>query len=1429
MANVKITELTELAAVDLAENDVLPIVDVGSDATKKVTIVSLRSFASANDFATYTNITANLDIVQTNVAAGVTEATAIEARRAANVTLQDTATTAVETRRAANVTLQDTATAAVETRRAGNTFYTYNTHSVISTANIIPSTNNTLSLGAPDAVYKDVHVGPGTVFIGNVRLSDTDGALTITSADDTSSIIDTQTSNVTAALNLVQDNVASVTTSSAAVETRRAANVTLQDTATAAVETRRATNATSTSSNAAALALGIQNVDVTSQLTALEVQIYANVDIVQDNVASVTTSSAGVETRRAANIAGAVSTITTGNLTASKALVSDGSGKVAASSITTTTLGYLDATSSIQSQIDAKAPLASPTFSGLVTAGHDLVVTGNLTVNGSTTTINSENKVIQDRFIMLANAVTGSPSGDVGIFLNRGTSGNAAIYYDESAKSFTLSETRDPDTNVTIHPTGAANLVVGAFSASTISYNGVDLNTAITDNVASLTTADTALEARRTANIAGAVSTITTGNLTASKALVSDGSGKVAASSVTSTVLGYLDATSSVQTQLNTKISTTDANAIEARRAANVTLQDTATAAVESRRTANIAGAVSTITTDNLATSKALVSDGSGKVAASSVTSTVLGYLDATSSVQTQLDTKISTTAANANDFITYTQLTANINLVQDNVVTAGGGATAVETRRVANIAGAVSTITTGNLTASKALVSDGAGKVAASSVTSTVLGYLDATSSVQSQLNTKITTTDSNSGDAAIEAKRVANIAGAVSTITTDNLATSKALVSDGSGKVAASSVTSTVLGYLDATSSVQTQLNTKISTTDANAIEARRAANVTLQDTATAAVETRRAANVTLQDTATTAVETRRAANVTLQDTATTAVETRRTANIAGAVSTITTGNLATSKALVSDSSGKVAASSVTSTVLGYLDATSSVQTQLDTKISTTDSNSGDAAVEARRAANVTLQDTATAAVETRRAANIAGAISTVTTSNLGTAKALVSDGAGKIAVSSITTTTLGYLDATSSVQTQIDAKAPLASPTFSGLVTAGHDLVITGNLTVNGATTTINSENKVIQDRFIMLANAVTGTPSSDVGIFLNRGTSGNAAIYYDESAKSFTMSETRDPESNTVIAPTGAANLVVGAFSASTISYNGADLNTAITDNVSTLTTEATAIEARRTANIAGAVSTITTGNLTASKALVSDGSGKVAASSVTSTVLGYLDATSSVQTQLNTKISTTDSNSGDAAVEARRAANIAGAVSTITTGNLTVDRVMISTAGGKAGISSVTTTSLGYLDATSSIQTQLNSKQVTITGAATTIDTENLTASKALVSDGSGKVAVSAVTATEIGYLDGVTSDIQTQIGAAETRRTANIAGAVSTITTGNLATSRAIVSDGSGKVAVSDVTATEVGYLDGVSSAIQTQLNAKQASLAGATLDLGTL
>ena len=83
-------------------------------------------------------------------------------------------------------------------------------------------------------------------------------------------------------------------------------------------------------------------------------------------------------------------------------------------------------------------------------------------------------------------------------------------------------------------------------------------------------------------------------------------------------------------------------------------------------------------------------------------------------------------------------------------------------------------------------------------------------------------------------------------------------------------------------------------------------------------------------------------------------------------------------------------------------------------------------------------------------------------------------------------------------------------------------------------------------------------------------------------------------------------------------------------------------------------------------------------------------------------------------------------------------------------GGTAVTS--TAAEINYVDGvTSNVQTQLDSKQATITGAATTIASSDLTASRALTSNASGKVEVSAVTSTELGYLDGVTSPVQTQL------------------------------------------------------------------------------
>ena len=158
---------------------------------------------------------------------------------------------------------------------------------------------------------------------------------------------------------------------------------------------------------------------------------------------------------------------------------------------------------------------------------------------------------------------------------------------------------------------------------------------------------------------------------------------------------------------------------------------------------------------------------------------------------------------------------------------------------------------------------------------------------------------------------------------------------------------------------------------------------------------------------------------------------------------------------------------------------------------------------------------------------------------------------------------------------------------------------------------------------------------------------------------------------------------------------------------------------------------------------------------------------------------------------------------------------TNDSIPTGISATKLADGSISDTEFQYLNGVSSaIQTQLDAKQATITGSASTIDTESLTADRAVISNGSQKIAVSDVTSTELGYLDGVTSAVQTQIDSKQ----ATITGGASTIASSDLTASRALQSNGSGKVEVSDVTTTELGYLDGVTSAIQTQLDAKQTS-----------
>ena len=132
----------------------------------------------------------------------------------------------------------------------------------------------------------------------------------------------------------------------------------------------------------------------------------------------------------------------------------------------------------------------------------------------------------------------------------------------------------------------------------------------------------------------------------------------------------------------------------------------------------------------------------------------------------------------------------------------------------------------------------------------------------------------------------------------------------------------------------------------------------------------------------------------------------------------------------------------------------------------------------------------------------------------------------------------------------------------------------------------------------------------------------------------------------------------------------------------------------------------------------------------------------------------------------------------------------------------------TTTELNYVSGVdSAIQTQLDGKQPTITGAATTIDDTDLTVSRALVSNASGKVAVSAVTSTELGYLDGVTSAVQTQINSKPDFYSGSVTvssgtGSVSFSTHGIGWPAMVQLFDSDGRLVLADITQTTEGEND---------------------------
>lgn len=289
--------------------------------------------------------------------------------------------------------------------------------------------------------------------------------------------------------------------------------------------------------------------------------------------------------------------------------------------------------------------------------------------------------------------------------------------------------------------------------------------------------------------------------------------------------------------------------------------------------------------------------------------------------------------------------------------------------------------------------------------------------------------------------------------------------------------------------------------------------------------------------------------------------------------------------------------------------------------------------------------------------------------------------------------------------------------------GTVTIDDNLTVTGDLTVSGTTTSINTETLTVDDNIIVLNNNVTSTPSENAGIEVERGTSTNVSVRWNETSDKWEV--TNDGTNYGDIVSTYDTGTVSTAMIASdAITTN--KINDGAVTNAKVSATAAIVDTKLATISTAGKVSNsaTTATNLDIANAIVArDANGAFSAGSITASLNGNASSATILQTSRNI-----------AGQAFNGSANISIAPTDLT--GVTASAAEINILDGVTA----STAEINVLDGMTASTAELN------------------------LLDGA------TLTTTELNYVDGVTSAIQAQIDLKAPLANPTFTGTVSGIT-----------------------------------------------------------